>query len=115
VKRLTLILILTASTAYCEIYTWTDIKGTTHYTNSQYDIPERYRSKSKILDLGIVEKKENNPAQQNAPQQQNVSPPQSEQVQPANPVKPPEAQRPYARPNWEHQDRRMRHKRPAAE
>jgi len=77
-KSLLFILILMASTAYGEIYTWKDARGTAHYTNSQYDIPERYRSRAKVLDLGIEQKSGNPPVQQSAP----VQP--GEQITPVN-------------------------------
>ena len=54
-KTLALILVLVASAAYGEIYRWTDSKGTTHFTNSIYEIPERYRDKAKTVNLGIPE------------------------------------------------------------
>jgi hypothetical protein len=56
-KMLVLVLFLCGATpAWCEIYTWKDKGGTAHYTNSIYEIPERYRSKAKVLDLGIEPK-----------------------------------------------------------
>lgn len=51
-KKLTLLLLLIASTAQGEIYTWTDSRGTAHYTNSMYDVPARYRTRVKILAIG---------------------------------------------------------------
>jgi len=77
-KSLLFILILMASSAYGEIYTWKDVRGTAHYTNSQYDITERYRSRAKVLDLGIEQKSGNTPVQQSAP----VQP--GEQIAPVN-------------------------------
>ncbi|UFS72564.1 DUF4124 domain-containing protein [Geomonas sp. RF6] len=55
-KRLALMLLLVASTAYAEMYTWTDSKGTTHYVSSQYDIPARYRSRAKVYDVATGKK-----------------------------------------------------------
>ena len=81
-KKLLLVLILLASSAYGEIYTWKDSRGTIHYTNSEYEIPEKYRAKAKVLNLGIVEKKDNSSPQQSAPPQQNASPQQSQQQSP---------------------------------
>lgn len=52
-KRMIILLVLVASTAHGEIYTWTDSRGTAHYTNSLYEVPSRYRGKVKVLDLGI--------------------------------------------------------------
>lgn len=85
-KKLLVLLIFTASYAHAEIYTWTDRGGTKHYTNSIYEIPEKYRAKAKTLDLGIVEKNDNTAGQQPGSQQQ-PNPPsaplqQNPQVQP---------------------------------
>ena len=93
-KKLLLILMLLASSAYGEIYTWKDSGGTVHYANSEYDIPEKYRARAKVLNLGIVEKKDNPTPQQDATSQQNTPAPQSGQVQTVNPVRPPALQRP---------------------
>ena len=63
-KMFILVLILCGTTpAWCEIYTWKDKGGTAHFTNSMYDIPDRYRSRAKLLDLGI-EPKADNPSKQ---------------------------------------------------
>lgn len=51
-KWLLIILLLVATTAQAEIYTWTDRQRTAHYTNSLADVPERYRAKVKVLNLG---------------------------------------------------------------
>ena len=56
-KMVVLVLLLCGTTpAWCEIYTWKDRSGTAHFTNSMYDIPDRYRSRAKVLDLGIEQK-----------------------------------------------------------
>ena len=51
-KRVLVLLLFVAVPAFGEIYTWTDARGTRHYTNSMYEVPERYRAKVKTLDLG---------------------------------------------------------------
>lgn len=51
-KWMLVLLLFIAVPAFGEIYTWTDARGTRHYTNSMYEVPERYRAKVKILDLG---------------------------------------------------------------
>jgi len=67
--------LLFAATVKAEIFTWKDAKGVSHYTNSMYDVPERYRSKAKKLDLGIEEKAGAGQQQQAAaPSQQKPSP-----------------------------------------
>lgn len=38
-----------SSTAYGMVYRWTDSVGIRHYTNKEYEIPERYRKKAKAL------------------------------------------------------------------
>lgn len=44
-----LIMILLASTSHGMVYSWTDSDGITHYTNKEYEIPPRYRAKTKSL------------------------------------------------------------------
>lgn len=51
-KKVLVLLLFVAVPAFGEIYTWTDARGTRHYTNSMYEVPERYRAKVKTLDLG---------------------------------------------------------------
>lgn len=46
-----LILILTATGACADIYTWKDNKGTRFYTNSLHEIPARYLKKARVLDV----------------------------------------------------------------
>ena len=52
-KWLMVLLILVAATAQAEIYRWRDGRGTIHYTNSEYEIPARYRSRATVLNLGL--------------------------------------------------------------
>jgi hypothetical protein len=52
-KRLLLLSLLIATPVHGEIFTWTDGRGTSHYTNSMYEVPTRYRDKVKVLNLGI--------------------------------------------------------------
>ena len=55
-KKLVILLLCFASAAYGEIYTWKDARGTLFYTNSLYEIPARYRSKAKLLDVATGKK-----------------------------------------------------------
>lgn len=74
-KRLLIVLVLVASSAYGEIYTWIDSRGTSHYTNSMYEIPERYRAKVKVLDLGMSQKADaSSPSPQQNGQMQSLKP-----------------------------------------
>jgi hypothetical protein len=108
-KKLLFVLLFLASSAYGDIYTWKDSRGTVHYTNDQYEIPEKYRAKAKVLNLGIVEKKDNSSPQQNAPPQQNVPPQQShQQAQPVKPEHPADLQKPAGNPMREHRAKRAR-------
>ena len=66
-KRTMLVLLLTASVAHGEIYTWKDSRGTDHYSNSTYDIPKQYRAKAKVLDMGIPDKSASAPQNGQAP------------------------------------------------
>lgn len=50
------LLLFVASAAYGEIYTWKDARGTAFYTNSLHEIPARYRSKAKVLDVATGKK-----------------------------------------------------------
>ena len=56
-KRLVVVLVLfIASNACAEIYTWKDARGTVFYTNSLHEIPARYRSRAKLLDVASGKK-----------------------------------------------------------
>lgn len=51
-KSVIVVLILAmAAIASAEIYTWKDKRGTEFFTNSIDEIPARYRSKAKVLDV----------------------------------------------------------------
>ena len=54
--KLLVLLLFVASTAYGEIYTWKDARGTLFYTNSLYEIPARYRARAKLLDVATGKK-----------------------------------------------------------
>jgi hypothetical protein len=49
-KLLLVVLLLAASQAYGEVYTWKDSRGVDHYTNRKDDIPVRYRSGAKAME-----------------------------------------------------------------
>jgi len=55
-KIISIVLLLLATSAYGEIYKWTDSNGTAHFTNSTYEIPEKYRARAITVNLGISEK-----------------------------------------------------------
>lgn len=40
---------LAASPAHGAVYMWRDSAGVAHYTNKEYDVPERYRAKARVL------------------------------------------------------------------
>lgn len=46
-KCLLAALIFVAAPAFGMVYSWTDSKGVAHYTNKEYEIPARYRSRVK--------------------------------------------------------------------
>jgi hypothetical protein len=75
-KSLLVIMVFMASAAHGEIYTWTDLRGTTHYTNSMYEVPARFRDKVKVLDYGTEQKGGTATPQQNG-QPQPVKPEES--------------------------------------
>lgn len=80
-KSLLVVLLLTASTAHGEIYTWKDPHGTAHFTNSMDEIPVRYRDRIKVLTYETEQKKDPSAPQQNS-RTQPVPPPD----QPAGPM-----------------------------
>ncbi|HBG05321.1 MAG: hypothetical protein A2075_05895 [Geobacteraceae bacterium GWC2_58_44] len=51
-----LLLLISASAAYGEIYTWKDARGTVFYTNSLNEIPARYLKKARVLDVATGKK-----------------------------------------------------------
>lgn len=56
-KKVAVLLLLTVSAVHGEgIFTWTDSRGTAHYTNKEDEVPPRYRSKVKVLDMGTGQK-----------------------------------------------------------
>jgi hypothetical protein len=87
-RLLMLMLLMPASGAQADIYTWTDTRGIAHYTNKEYAIPERYRARAKPLHLEAVE-----PGSASMPQQGTPSQPQgtpaAPQAAPSNPAPPP--------------------------
>ena len=46
-KSLLVALIFVASPAFGTVYSWTDSQGIAHYTNKEYEIPARYKSRVK--------------------------------------------------------------------
>jgi len=57
-KRLLVVLLLIfgASTAYADVYTWKDNRGTDHFTNSLDEIPARYLKKARVWDVATGKK-----------------------------------------------------------
>ena len=48
-KSLIVAILLVSSPALGMVYMWSDSTGIAHYTNREYDIPARYRSRAKAL------------------------------------------------------------------
>jgi hypothetical protein len=42
-------ILILSSTTHDMIYLWTDTNGVTHYTNRDYEIPDRYRRTVRLL------------------------------------------------------------------
>jgi len=82
VKKLLVMLAFVASTAHGEVYSWTDSRGTVHYTNRMDEIPVRFRAKAKSLNYG------------EEPQAGTASPQGHDQVQPARTAEQPAARNP---------------------
>lgn len=57
------LLLFSASSAAAEVFTWTDKGGARHFTNSIHEVPARYRSKVKVLDVPTGRKYAPTPAQ----------------------------------------------------
>ena len=55
IKQLALAILLTASAAHAELYTWR-VGGTDYYTNSLDEIPSRYLKKARVLDVATGKK-----------------------------------------------------------
>lgn len=68
---LVVMVVLAASFAQGEIYTWTDHRGIAHYTNRMDDVPVRFRNKVKVL----VYESEHKPGTPPAGQQNNPDTP----------------------------------------
>lgn len=51
-KTLLWAFLLLASPSHGAVYVWKDTAGIRHYTNKEYEIPERYRSRAKLLYSG---------------------------------------------------------------
>lgn len=53
-------MVLSASPAKAIVYMWSDSAGVAHYTNKEYDVPVRYKTKVRLLypeapDSGVVQ------------------------------------------------------------
>ncbi|HEY5975296.1 MAG TPA: DUF4124 domain-containing protein, partial [Geobacteraceae bacterium] len=96
-------LVTLVAVAHGEIYTWTDSRGTRHYTNSLYEVPTRYREKVKQVDLGLPEQKgaqqPGSPASAVAAPPAPAAPPMT--VSPVEPPAKPAVSQPERRPRRE--------------
>ncbi|MDR3578645.1 MAG: hypothetical protein P4L44_01640 [Oryzomonas sp.] len=89
-RLLVVMLLMQASGVRADVYTWTDVRGTAHYTNKEYEIPVRYRPKAKPLHLEAVEPGSAPASQQGTPSQPQGTPP----IPQAAPLPPPSAPAP---------------------
>lgn len=103
--------LLWAGSSHAMLYMWKDTAGVAHYTNKEYEIPQRYRSRVKLLypDAGDLSAGQPTAGQSPAtpvvappaPMTQPAAPPPSpvQPVQPAQPAQPVQpVQPPQARP-----------------
>ncbi|QEM68529.1 DUF4124 domain-containing protein [Geobacter sp. FeAm09] len=97
-QLLAVMLLVAASSAQADVYTWTDRRGIAHYTNKEYEIPARYKARAKPLHIEAVQAGAAAPAttpppvQQAAPAQPPAQPqdkPASPQAAPPNPASQP--------------------------
>jgi hypothetical protein len=79
---LVVLALLLPSAASGMLFKWTDSKGITHYTNREYEIPERYRAKARRL---YPEQADAPAPQQNQPAQQAARPDLQTPAQPGSP------------------------------
>lgn len=80
-------LTLFASSAHCLVYMWKDSAGIAHYTNKEYDIPDRYKPKVRALYPEATDARplqQMNPAEQSKINVQQLPLP----AQPAKPAEP---------------------------
>jgi len=54
-RLLAIMLLMLASSAQADIYTWKDSRGIVHYTNKEYEIPARYKARAKPLNIEAVQ------------------------------------------------------------
>jgi len=95
-RLLMLMLLIQASGVKADVYTWTDARGTAHYTNKEYEIPQRYRAKAKPMHIESVESV--GAHQQGAPTQPQGTPstPTAAAPSPPSPAPPPVARAPVS-------------------
>ena len=92
-KRFVMVaLLFVASNACAEIYTWKDARGTVFYTNSLHEIPARYLSRAKLLDVATGQK---SPIAAGSP---GANPAPGQQPQSATPQQTPPQQAPTPNP-----------------
>ena len=70
-----LVLMLLALPAHGLVYTWTDSAGIKHFTNKEYEVPARYRARTKSL---YPEQADSGASQQNV---------QTTQAKPEEPIR----------------------------
>lgn len=97
-RSITLAVLLVASPVMGMVYMWKDSKGTAHYTNKEYEIPDRYRFRAKAIypeagDSGKPQTGSNVQAQPSIPTLNN---------QQVNPVEAPSGIAQQARPDVQH-------------
>jgi hypothetical protein len=49
ISVVTAFILILSSNTHDMIYLWTDVNGVTHYTNKDYEIPDRYRRTVRLL------------------------------------------------------------------
>jgi hypothetical protein len=81
---LMLMLLIQASYVQADVYTWTDARGIAHYTNKEYEIPERYRARVKPMHIEAVQ-----PTPQQAAPPKSQETPSTPQAAPLSPAPPP--------------------------
>lgn len=100
-RMLVVMLLMAASSAQADVFTWTDVRGVAHYTNKEYEIPKRYKARAKALHIEAVQAGGASAPQQAAPPQPVPQPqetPATPQVAPSNPAPQPAVTAPGTQP-----------------
>jgi hypothetical protein len=109
----TVLLVCVFSPVYGMVYTWTDVGGVIHFTNKEYEVPTRYRPRTKVL---YPEQGDTGTSQQSIKTPQTITEVSPAPVQQAKPEEPARITQPVIAPEpqtipTDHPNRRARRSR----